>query len=75
MVNLDGSNRTSLTDGEFANFQPVWAGDGSVYFVSDRSGVDNIWAVPTSGATKVNKHDPPAVASAEQPSNEPASHP
>ena len=75
MVNLDGSNRTSLTDGEFANFQPVWAGDGSVYFVSDRSGVDNIWAVATSRSTDMNKHQPAAVASADQPSNEPASHP
>lgn len=47
VVNLDGTGRTSLTNGEFANFQPVWSGD-AVYFVSDRSGVDNVWAVATS---------------------------
>ena len=45
VVNLDGTGRTSLTNGQFANYQPVWAGDGAVYFVSNRSGVDNIWAV------------------------------
>jgi Tol biopolymer transport system component len=44
IVNLDGSERTSLTNGHFANFQPVWAAN-SVYFVSDRSGSDNVWAV------------------------------
>ncbi len=45
IVNADGTGRTSLTNGMFANFQPVWASDSTVYFVSDRSGVDNIWAV------------------------------
>ncbi len=40
--------RTSLSNGQSANFQPVWAGDGTVYFVSDRSGVDNIWAARTA---------------------------
>ncbi|MHC4947569.1 MAG: TolB family protein [Planctomycetota bacterium] len=49
IVNADGTQRTNLTNGHSANYQPVWASNGSVYFVSDRSGVDNIWAVTTSG--------------------------
>jgi TolB protein len=48
VVNTDGGERTMLTNGQFANFQPVWATSGAVYFVSDRSGCDNIWAVSTS---------------------------
>jgi TolB protein len=48
VVRSDGSGRTRLTDGQFANFQPIWSKDGSVYFVSDRSGVDNIWSVSAS---------------------------
>ena len=48
VVDIDGGNRMALTNGQFANFQPVWAGDGRVYFVSDRNGVDNIWAVAAS---------------------------
>lgn len=48
VIRADGSGRTRLTDGQFANFQPMWSPDGQVYFVSNRSGVDNIWAVGTS---------------------------
>ncbi|MHC4082330.1 MAG: TolB family protein [Planctomycetota bacterium] len=50
IVNLDGSGRTNLTNGRYANYQPVWSGDGRVYFVSNRTGVDNIWAVTTARA-------------------------
>lgn len=48
-VNVDGTDRTNLTAGEGANFQPVWGPDGRVFFVSNRSGTDNIWAVWPSG--------------------------
>jgi TolB protein len=49
VINIDGSGRAMLTHGEYANFQPVWSPDESVYFVSDRSGRENIWAVSTVG--------------------------
>ncbi len=39
-----------MTNGQFTNYQPVWGRDQRVYFVSDRSGVDNIWSVTASGA-------------------------
>lgn len=47
VVATDGSNRTKLTEGKFANLQPAWASDNAIYFVSDRgaSGVDNVWAM------------------------------
>lgn len=45
VVNLDGSGRTNLTNGTSANYQPTWATDDNVYFVSNRSGVDNVWSV------------------------------
>ncbi|MHC4217047.1 MAG: TolB family protein [Planctomycetota bacterium] len=50
IVNLDGSGRTNLTNGRYANYQPVWSGDGRVFFVSNRTGTDNVWAVTTSRA-------------------------
>lgn len=49
-VNLDGSGRTNLTNGKFSNFQPCWSTDNRVFFVSNRSGVDNVWAVTTDRA-------------------------
>jgi len=50
VVNLDGSGRINLTNGNYANYQPVWSADGKVYFVSNRTGVDNIWSVSTRRA-------------------------
>ena len=47
VVNLDGTNRTMLTNGQFANFHPVWSPRGEIYFVSNRSGMENIWSVMT----------------------------
>ena len=46
-VDADGTNRMNLTAGSFGNYQPVWSPDGTVYFVSNRSGIDNVWAVDT----------------------------
>jgi Tol biopolymer transport system component len=48
-MNVDGSGRVNLTNGRFGNYQPVWSPDGTILFVSNRSGVDNLWAV-TAGA-------------------------
>jgi TolB protein len=50
IVTLNGYGRTNMTNGQFTNYQPVWGRDQRVYFVSDRSGVDNIWSVTASGA-------------------------
>ncbi len=55
MVNADGSARSNLTASPFANLQPVWSRDGSIYFVSNRGqgGVDNIWAMSPQRAIAV----------------------
>ncbi len=50
LVSIDGSGRTNLTNGRYANYQPVWGANGQVFFVSDRTGVDNIWSVSTARA-------------------------
>ena len=67
MVRLDGTERTNLTKGQFANFQPVWGIDGMVYFVSDRSGVDNLWSVSTGRAINSTQPPPPGIAIAGPP--------
>jgi TolB protein len=55
VVNIDGTSRTNLTNGQFCNLYPVWAANGTVYFLSNRSGMDNIWAVATNRATIYGK--------------------
>jgi TolB protein len=42
---LDGTGRANLTGGAFVNISPTWAADGTIFFVSNRSGRDNIWSV------------------------------
>ncbi len=63
IVNLDGSGRTNLTNGRYANYQPVWSSDGRVYFVSNRTGVDNIWAVTTTRAMNASEPRPSRITS------------
>ncbi len=65
IVRLDGTGRTNLTNGQFANFQPVWSPNGQVYFVSDRSGADNIWSVSTGRAIDVGQPTPPGIVTAD----------
>ncbi len=50
LVNLNGAGRTNLTNGRYANYQPVWGAGGQVFFVSNRTGVDNIWSVSANRA-------------------------
>lgn len=55
IAKANGSGRTKMTRGKFANLQPVWSGDNAIYFVSNRSteGVENIWALDPDDAIKV----------------------
>jgi TolB protein len=48
VINANGTGRTNLMTAHSLNLNPVWAADGTVYFLSDRSGTDNIWAVATA---------------------------
>ena len=59
VMNADGTGRARLTGGRFANLQPAWSPEGSVFFVSDRSadGVDNVWAMRPDRAIQVAQHE------------------
>ncbi|NNM26721.1 MAG: hypothetical protein HKO59_12185, partial [Phycisphaerales bacterium] len=58
VINLDGTNKTNLTNGQARNLYPEWAADGSVYFLSNRSGNDNIWALATGRTIDLNGREP-----------------
>ena len=45
IIDIDGSSRANLTNGLFVNLMPTWGQDNAIYFVSDRSGKDNIWSI------------------------------
>ncbi len=59
VVNIDGTERVRLTSDSFVNLQPTWAPDGRVFFVSNRSGTDNIWAVRPHGSLLIAQPDNP----------------
>jgi Tol biopolymer transport system component len=44
VIDVDGSNRHRITDGNSTNLTPFWAADNRIYFVSDRNGTDSIWS-------------------------------
>ncbi len=81
VTSLDGSCRVRLTGDHTADWNPVWAADGRIYFTSNRSGRDNIWSLkPTDtrliratmiGPSRVGSADGPQGA-AERPSPEAA---
>lgn len=50
MANIDGSGRVNLTNGKFMNLMPSWSKDGRIYFVSNRGGTTNLWALGTEKA-------------------------
>ncbi len=45
ITNVDGTGRANLTGGLFTNLMPTWGHDHRIYFISNRSGTDNIWAL------------------------------
>ncbi len=59
IVDIDGTDRVRLTTDNFVNLQPTWGPDGRVFFVSNRSGTDNIWAVRPHGASMIAGPDRP----------------
>jgi TolB protein len=47
IVDINGNSRISLTAGSAVNLMPSWGPHEQLFFVSDRGGVDNIWAMDT----------------------------
>ncbi|HWQ36738.1 MAG TPA: LpqB family beta-propeller domain-containing protein, partial [Blastocatellia bacterium] len=49
----DGMKYEQFTSGGAKEMWPMWSGDGrSIFYVSDRSGAQNIWVKPTGGTAR-----------------------
>ncbi len=47
---LDGSPGKRLTEFDGKDTDPMWSPDGeSIYFLSDRDGITNVWVIPQTG--------------------------
>lgn len=50
MMSVAGGSRVALTSGDAIDLMPAWGPDNRIYFISDRSGSDNIWSMDLSPA-------------------------
>lgn len=50
MTNIDGTGSTNLTADDAINLMPAWGENNAVFFISNRSGTDNIWSLGASKA-------------------------
>ena len=48
-IDADGTDRVALTSGGYRNLRPNWGADDRVYFMSNRGGLDVIWAISSGG--------------------------
>lgn len=58
MIDIEGTNLVRLTDGHALDLMPAWAGPTTVYFASDRGGVDNLWTLDVADAIAVAQGSP-----------------
>jgi Tol biopolymer transport system component len=66
MVDIEGNTRMALTSGKALNLMPAWGPGNRLFFVSDRNGTDNLWAMDTTGVIELamtNMRSNSAVAS------------
>ncbi len=50
LASVEGGNRVPLTSGRGVDLMPAFAPDGTLFFISDRSGHDNLWMMTTHQA-------------------------
>lgn len=52
MIGADGTGKVNLVAGSGASLMPAWGSDGTIYFVSNRGGFENIWSFSSKSAIK-----------------------
>lgn len=59
MIGSDGTGKVNLVGGNGASLMPAWGSDGTIYFVSNRGGAENIWSLNSAGAIKAARGPTP----------------
>lgn len=71
MMGVDGTGKVHLGGGVGTALMPAWGADNTVYFVSNRGGIDNIWSMRMEGAVlaagRPAPYTRPAIAARPQP--------
>lgn len=49
-IGVDGRGEVELTRGNAVDLMPTWSSTGNVFFVSDRSGAENLWSLDIAPA-------------------------
>lgn len=50
MIGMDGRGEMPLTEGDTVDLMPAWSPTGTVFFVSNRTGHENLWSVDAAPA-------------------------
>src|SRR5262245_18589773 len=61
MVSLEGEARVRLTTGSEVNLAPAWGGNNRLFYVSDRTGKDNIWSLDLTPAIRAAQAAAPSA--------------
>ncbi|MFI4897011.1 MAG: DPP IV N-terminal domain-containing protein [Phycisphaerales bacterium JB059] len=67
MIADDGRGRVKLTGGAAVDLMPVWGANGKVYFVSDRSGNENLWSFDIAPAVQAASAQIPEFQTGDMP--------
>lgn len=54
IVSVNGGEPRRLTNDQSINFMPIWSADGqSIFFSSNRTGINQMWKIPAAGGEAV----------------------
>lgn len=56
MMDADGANRVRVAAGAHTALMPIWLNSNALAFVSDRSGVDNVWSIDMTSPMLAASH-------------------
>lgn len=63
IIAADGTGRANLTHSPYANLQPIWSKDGTIYFTSNRGkdGMENVWGIRPDRPLAVGRREAAAA--------------